>query len=63
MFSDAEDICDDRSVVFSDDRSAGWSTDWPAGAASTAGGTPHLPLFLVVRLAAARRPFRPPDTS
>ena len=62
VFSDAEDILDDRSVVFSDDRS-GWPTDWPAVAASAAGGTPHLPLFLLVRLPAARRPFRPPDTS
>jgi hypothetical protein len=63
MFSEAEDICDDRSAVFSDDRFTGWRTDWPAVAASGAGGTPHLPLFLVVRLAAARRSFRPYDTS
>jgi hypothetical protein len=63
MFSDAEDILDDRSVVFAGERPAGWPTDWPAVAASGAGGTPTLPLLLVMRLPAARRPFRPPDTS
>jgi hypothetical protein len=63
MFSDAENILDDRSAVFSEDRSAGWPTDWPAVVASAAGGTPTLPLVLVIRLRGAHRPFRPPDTS
>ena len=63
MFSDAEDILDDRSAVFSGEQFTGWPTDWPAVAASAAGGTPHLPLFLVVRLPAVRRPISPYDTS
>jgi hypothetical protein len=63
MFSDAEDVLDGRSAVFSEDRFAGWPTDWPAVAASAAGGTPTLPLLLIMRLPAARRPISPYDTS
>jgi hypothetical protein len=63
MFSDAENILDDRAAVFSEDRSAGWSTDWPAVAASAAGGTRFPPLLLIMRLPAARRPISPHDTS
>ena len=33
MFSDAEDILDDRSVVYSDDWSGGWPDDWAGVAA------------------------------
>ena len=60
MFSDAEDTLDDRSAVFSDDRPC-WSADWSAIAATGANGLP--PLLLIIRLHAARRPLRPPDTS
>ena len=63
MFSDAEDVCEDRSAVFSDDRFTGWSTGWPPVLAPGAGNPPTPPLLLVMRLHAARRPFRPPDTS
>ena len=59
MFADAEDILDDRSVVFSDDFSGSWPTGWPAIAAAGAGGAP-LPLLLIVRRPAARRASRPP---
>jgi hypothetical protein len=55
MFADAEDILEDRSAVITDDGSGGWL----AVEASGAGGTP-LPLLLLVRLPAARRPY---DTS
>lgn len=60
MFSEAEDILDDRSAVFSDDWSCAWPAGWPAIAAAGAGGAPFPPLLLVVRLPAARRPSRPP---
>jgi hypothetical protein len=63
MFADAEDILDDRPAVFSGDRSAGWPTDWPAVAASAAGGTRFPPLLLIMRLPAVRRPISPYDTS
>jgi hypothetical protein len=63
MFSDAEDMSDDRSVVFSGERPAGWPTDWPAVAASAAGGTRFPPLLLIMRLPAVRRPISPYDTS
>ncbi len=57
MFSDAEDIGDDGSAVFSDD----WSCGWPAVAATGAGGAPLPPLLLLIlRRPAARRPSRPP---
>ena len=59
MLADAEDDCADRSAGFSDDCSAGW----PAVTALGAGGAPFPPLLLVVRLPAAHRPLRPPDTS
>ena len=60
MFSDAEDILGDQSAVFSDEQSTGW----PAVPAPGAGNAPTLPpLLLIVRLHAARRPFRPYDTS
>ncbi|CAG1007586.1 MAG: hypothetical protein F9K19_17560 [Rhizobiaceae bacterium] len=63
VFSDADDIYADQSASFFDDRSTGWPTDWRAVAAPGAGGTPTLPLLLVVRLPASRRPLRLPDTS
>ncbi len=56
MFSDADDLCDDGSAVFSDD----WSCGWPAVAAPGGGGAPLLPLLLIVRRPAARRASRPP---
>ena len=56
LFSDADDIGDDRSAAFFDGRFNGW----PAFAAAGAGGAPFPPLLLVVRLPAARRPSRPP---
>jgi hypothetical protein len=59
MFADAEDSLDDRSAVFTDDRFTGWPTDWPAIAA-TGAAAPFPPLLLVIRLATARRPSRPP---
>ncbi|KAB2947606.1 MAG: hypothetical protein F9K19_25480, partial [Rhizobiaceae bacterium] len=40
MFSDADDLRDDGSAVFSDD----WSCGWPAVAATGAGGAPLPPL-------------------
>ena len=55
MFSDAEDTLDDRSAVSSDDQYTGWTAIAASGAAA-----PFLPLLLIVRLAAARRPSRPP---
>jgi hypothetical protein len=61
MFSDAEDILGDQSAVFSDNRPGGWPADWSAIAATGANGLP--PLLLIIRLYAARRPFRPYDTS
>jgi len=60
MFSEAEDILDDRSAVFSDDCFGGWPAGWPAVAAAGAGGAPFPPLLLVVRRPAARRASRPP---
>ena len=59
MFSDADDIGEDGSAVFSD----GWPADWPAIGAPGADATSLPPLLLIVRLPAARRRFRPPDTS
>ena len=56
MLADAEDICNDRSAEFFDDHAA----DWPAVAALGAGGALQLPLLLIDRLPAARRPSRPP---
>ena len=61
MFSDAEDICDDGSAVFSGEQSTGWPADWSAVAATGASGFP--PLLLIMRLPAARRPISPHDTS
>ena len=58
MFSDAEDICDDGSAVFSGEQSTGWPADWSAIAATGANGLP--PLLLIVRVPAARRLSRPP---
>ena len=58
MLSDGDDICDDQSAGFSDDRSGAYSTIWSARA-----DAPNLPLLLLVRLPAARRPLRPHDTS
>jgi hypothetical protein len=55
MFSDAEDVLDGRSAVFSGDSFAGW-TAVPAAGADAA---PRL-LLLLVRRPAARRPSRPP---
>ena len=59
MFSDADDIGEDGSAVFSD----GWPADWPAIGAPGADATSLPPLLLIVRLPAARQPLRPPDTS
>ena len=63
LLSVAEDVCDNRLAVFSDDRSTGWLANWPAVAAPGAGEAPLAPLLLIVCLPAARRRFRPPDTS
>mgnify|MGYP001491067562 CR=1 FL=1 len=49
--ADAEDDCDDRSAGWTDGGSVGW-TPYVGGA--------DLPLLLVVRHPAARRPSRPP---
>ena len=56
MFSDADDIGDNGPAVFSD----GCFTGWPAVPAPRPDATPLLPLLLVFRLPAARRPWRPP---
>ena len=63
MFSDADDIGDDPSAGFCDDRSTGWLVNWPTVAALGAGEAPLPPLILVVRLPASRCPLRPYDTS
>ena len=58
MFSDAENILDDRSAVFSEDRSAAW----PA-IRSVCAAAPLPPLLILVRFPPARWLLRPPDTS
>ena len=55
MFSDAEDSLDDRSAAFSEGRSTGWAAVEASGAVAN-----DLPLLILVRLPAARRPSRPP---
>ena len=62
MLSDAEQIIDGGSAVFSGNQS-GWPGDWPAVAARQVERAPLPPLLLVVRLPATRRVLRPPDTS
>jgi hypothetical protein len=62
MLSDAEQIIDGGSAVFSGNQS-GWPGDWPAVAAPQVERAPLPPLLLVVRLPATRRVLRPPDTS
>ena len=62
MFSDAEDVFDDRSAVFSDDRSDDSPEGWPARLAP--GAAAGLPLLLLVWFPAAYRRQSPPhDTS
>jgi hypothetical protein len=56
IFTDAEDRLDDRSAVFADDRSAGWSAVPVPSAADLA----VAPLLLVVHRPVARRASRPP---
>jgi len=56
MFSDAEDLCDDHSAGFADD----WFGGWPAVPALGAGTASDLPLLVIIRRPAARRPSRPP---
>ena len=69
MFADAEDSLDDRSALFTGDRSAGWAADGSSYGSASANlvrrlsGAPFPPLLLVVRLPAARRLLRPPATS
>ena len=62
LLSVAEDVCDNRLAVLSDNRSD-WPADGSAVAAPQAEGAPLPPLLLVVRLPVARRRFLPPDTS
>ena len=67
MFSDAEDILDDRSAVFSGEQSTGWpaelSADGSANRPHRTAVANNLALLLVMRLPAARRPISPYDTS
>ncbi len=63
MFSDAEDICDDRAAALSGDRSAGRTADWSAVPAPGADNAPVLPLLLFVGVPPARFSPRPHDTS
>jgi hypothetical protein len=66
MFSDAEEILDDRSAGFSDDGSAGWPADGSAYSFASANLAPRtgvsfdFPLLLIMRLPASRRRSRPP---
>jgi hypothetical protein len=59
MLSDAEDILDDRSAAFTDNRSASWT----AVPVPLSADLPVPSLLVLVRLPGVRRLLRPPDTS
>ena len=73
MLSDAEDICEDRAATLSDDRSVVFTADRSGRFADGSAygfasadlvpripGAPFPPLLLLVHRPAARRPSRPP---